>query len=700
MRNSWIRITQSQLQPIKQPDSSLSIRHNPIFAPAIPALHMRKINFIGLLILIINSTFAQQPAGKEEEERSPDTASVYYLNIEQKWPGSRVVKMNDTLLKGNQFYDPVQGGSSLNAVNGNIGLAYKSLIFNPAPTDGFRFAPSVYNHYLLRNDNIRYYQTFGPYTNIAYSFGDGKEQLFSVTHSQNLARGLSLGVDLNIINSLGNYNRQKADNSSVAFQGQFITNNERYAVLANYRNNRYKWRENGGIVNDSLVTENIEPERNRIAINLQSADNLIKESGVFLRQYYYFGKNPNKPDKAKSIPASDSTGISSDSLPAPELPSRLFFNPDRSDFISHTFTYTRNALKYTDEPTKPGYYPDIYLDSVTTFDSIYYHEIINQFMFEGGIGRAKGSSKAIQLRLGIEHTFGVYKNSITDNDSNYMKRNFNRITTFGYLSANAFGLARAEGKVWLTTGAPFKGDKGAAAMLTLPAYDNSTSWGNLSAELGVNSMQPDYIFQYQLSNNFQWENSFGQQTIASGKVMYARKFVNAGFNFYNLDGWVYFDTIAHPARANSSIQVTQLYAQTDITLGNFDIQAFAIWQKSTNANILDLPELAGRLTAYYRISLFKRAVHLQAGLSLMMNTSFYADAYMPALRSYYNQNQVKLGDYPYIDGFINMRVKRARMFLVMKHINEGLTGYNYMMVPSYPMADRGFRFGVSWNFFD
>ncbi|HCT71855.1 MAG TPA: hypothetical protein DF409_13585 [Bacteroidales bacterium] len=36
----------------------------------------------------------------------------------------------------------------------------------------------------------------------------------------------------------------------------------------------------------------------------------------------------------------------------------------------------------------------------------------------------------------------------------------------------------------------------------------------------------------------------------------------------------------------------------------------------------------------------------------------------------------------------------------MKHLNSGLSGYNYIMVPSYPMPDRGLRFGVSWNFFD
>jgi hypothetical protein len=659
---------------------------------------MLKIRFIGFIFLIVNTVFAQQPAAKDELERSPDTASVYYLTVDQKWPSAGLVKMNDTLLTGVQFYNPVQAANSLNAIAGNIGLAYNSLIFDPFPNEGFRFAPSVYHLYLLRNDNIRYYQTFGPYTNVAYSFGAGKEQLFNLTHSQNITRGLSLGLDLKIINSLGNYNRQKSDNASVALQGQFITNNERYAVLANYRNNRLKWRENGGIVNDSLFRDNLEPERNRIAIHLQAADNFIKESGIFLRQYYYFGRNPNKT--ALPIKETDTTNRKMDSIPVQDVSNHLYFNPLRSDFIRHTFSYTRNALKYTDTKPTSGFYPNIYLDSLKTFDSVYFHEFTNQFVFEGGLGRARGSDKAVLVRLGVEHTFGVYKNSFATDRADSIKHNFNRFTTFGYLSANAFGFAKAEGKIWLTNGAPFNGDKGIAAMLTLPAYDNSSSWGNLSAELGLNALQPDYLFQSHVSNHFKWENSFGQQTIASGKVMYSRKFIQAGFNFYNLDGWVYFNDSVLPARADKSFRVTQLYGQTDIKLGSFDIQAFAIWQKSTDQSVLDLPEIAGRLTAYYYIALFKRALHLQAGLSVMYNTTFYADAYMPALRSYYNQNNVKIGDYPYVDGFINIRVKRARMFLLIKHLNSGLSGYNYLMVPSYPMPDRGFRFGVTWNFFD
>lgn len=660
------------------------------------------------LTACLSALLAQEPTQGNDFKLSPDTASVYYFNADIRWNGSKLTKLSDTLLTGFQYYDPVAAFNTLSAVNGNIGLAYKSLFFEPAAEAGFRFAPSVFNLYLIRNDNLRYYRSFTPYSNVAYSFGSGKEQLFSVTHSQNIARGLSFGVDLRIINSIGLYTRQKSDNSSVALQGQFISDNERYAVLASYRNNRYKWRENGGIVYDSVFTQNLEEDRQRVAIRLSNADNLIKESGVFVRQYYYFGRNPGKK-------ISDTLQVVSDSLmPPPEIqrtqqgpPSqkeeklpKIFFNPERSNFFRHTFTYTRNAFLYSDANPKSGYYPAIFVDSVKTFDSIYYHEFLNELVFEGGVGKTRGTEKAILLRAGIEHAISLYKNGFDAERNDSIKKSFTRITPFAYLSMNAFGVARAEGKIWITNGAPFNGDKGIAAMLTLPGFDNSSTWGNLYASVALNALQPDYIFQYHHSNHFSWENSLGQQTIFSGKVMYSRKNFKAGFNLYNLDGYVYFDENIQPARAGKSFAVSQAYAETNLHFGNFDLQAFATWQKISNESFLRLPEIAGRISGYYSLALFKRALYLQAGLSLMYNSSFYADAYMPALRSYYIQNQVETGNYPYVDGFINLRVKRARMFLVMKHLNSGLSGYNYIMVPSYPMPDRGLRFGVSWNFFD
>ena len=111
-----------------------------------------------------------------------------------------------------------------------------------------------------------------------------------------------------------------------------------------------------------------------------------------------------------------------------------------------------------------------------------------------------------------------------------------RFTPYGYLSANAFGIAKAEGRIWITQGNPFNGDKGIAVKLTLPGFDNSKSWGNISGSLAIDALQPDYLFQFHYSNHYKWENAFGQQTFFSGKAMYERQNLKAGFNFYNLNG--------------------------------------------------------------------------------------------------------------------------------------------------------------------
>jgi len=650
---------------------------------------MRTYSILIILLLLVSYGSAQTETEDNTSNfvLSPDSASVYTINLNPRLPGEKWQRLSDTLLTGTELYIPTESPAMLNASNGNTGLAYKSMFFSIPVSSGFRFAPSVYEHYLFSNLNVPYYRLRTPYSKVFYSFGAGKEQLFNVSHAQNLSRGITLGLDLKVINSIGLYDRQKSDNIAFAAQGQFVSDNERYAAFANFRSNRFRWRENGGITYDSLFSDNIETDRQRIGTNLKEADNQVKDGGVFVRQFFYFGRNPF---------AIKSDTVVNDSLPFRSVVKDTLhrsYNPQRSNFFRHTFSYSRSSQLYKDENPLSGFYPDIFADSVATYDSVYYHEILNDLAFEGGIGKARGTGKAILLRVGIEHTFSVYRNDT-------ISKKFGRLTSYGYLTANAFGVARAEGYIWFSQGAPFNGDKGLSGRIMFPAYDNSASWGNLSGSLELNSMQPDYIFQYHYSNHFKWVNTFGQQTILGGKAMYEHKNFRAGYNYYNLGGWVYFNEEAKPQREDGSININQAWVQTLFKLGQFDLNLFGAWQNASKDEIIHLPRLAGRLSVYHSLTLFKKALRLQSGLSLLYNTAFHGDAYMPALRSYYIQNEVETGDYPYIDAFVNIRVKRARMYLIAKHVNSGFSGYNYMMVPGYPMPDRGLHFGVSWQFYD
>ncbi|MGE5382345.1 MAG: putative porin, partial [Omnitrophica WOR_2 bacterium] len=337
---------------------------------------MRYFLIFFLLVISFIRVTGQETEKKTTYVPSPDTASIFYTQINDRWPGEKLTRLNDSILTGFQYFLPTEHETSLNALTGNAGLAYHSMVFDATPEySGFRYTPFDYIDYKWINHKIRYFQTTGPYSNLFYSTGPGKEQLFNVTHSQNIAGGLTLGIDVMIVNSLGLYERQKSDNVSFAGTAQFISKKENYVVLGNYHNSRFRWRENGGVSKLSLFTNNVETDRSRIPIYLKNADNLQKESGFQIRQFYYFGK-------LKDNPVTDS--LISDTIGPKKL--HRYYDPYRSNFIRHTISYSQNADSYKDPSPNSGYYDRILIDSTKTMDSLYYQELLNDVSFEAGVG--------------------------------------------------------------------------------------------------------------------------------------------------------------------------------------------------------------------------------------------------------------------------------------------------------------------------
>ena len=91
---------------------------------------------------------------------------------------------------------------------------------------------------------------------------------------------------------------------------------------------------------------------------------------------------------------------------------------------------------------------------------------------------------------------------------------------------------------------------------------------------------------------------------------------------------------------------------------------------------------------------------MQLGVSGFYRTEFYADAYNPALGVYHNQRVRKIGNYPFVDVFLNARWKRANLFIKLDHANQGLIDNQYFTTLHYPYNPRMVKFGVSWMFYD
>ena len=89
------------------------------------------------------------------------------------------------------------------------------------------------------------------------------------------------------------------------------------------------------------------------------------------------------------------------------------------------------------------------------------------------------------------------------------------------------------------------------------------------------------------------------------------------------------------------------------------------------------------------------------GLSCRFNTLYYADAYMPATGQFYFQNTKEIGNYPVLDFFVSAKIKTARLFFKIEHLNDGLLAQrDAYELPHYPLPGRAFQFGISWRFFD
>ena len=124
------------------------------------------------------------------------------------------------------------------------------------------------------------------------------------------------------------------------------------------------------------------------------------------------------------------------------------------------------------------------------------------------------------------------------------------------------------------------------------------------------------------------------------------------------------------------------------------------YQICNKDEVLQLPKVALYSHNYYQNRLFKKVLGLQIGLDLFYNTSFYSNTNDPSIMQFYNQDIEKTGNYPKLDVFLTLNIKRADLFVKYEHANERLGSRDYFSAYTYPINPAKVKFGIRWNFFD
>ena len=219
-----------------------------------------------------------------------------------------------------------------------------------------------------------------------------------------------------------------------------------------------------------------------------------------------------------------------------------------------------------------------------------------------------------------------------------------------------------------------------------------------------NKLAPFYMRHYH-SKHFWWDNDMDKEfrTRIEGELSIARWRTKLKAGVENIKNYTYFNQQALPEQKSGSLQVLSASLNQDFKLGVFHLDNEVTWQKSSDQTVLPLPDLSLYHNFYMQFKLAKKVLSVQLGADLRYFTKYNAPAYMPAIQNFHLQptdDQVEIGGYPIVNVYANLHLKRTRFYVMMYHVNQGMSRPNYFLSPHYPINPRVLKFGLSWNFYD
>ena len=629
-----------------------------------------------LLLLGMYSPLLQAQTGNipaDTLKQSVDTTSVYYFvgTLDSLKIGA--LHYVDTTLTTFHQYAPTEQHNRMYNTLSNVGLASANRVFTPYTSTGYALQSRVFSPFMCYNDQVRYYKLARPITELQYVMGPKREQTLGVTFSRKMSKLFTFGVDLYLVNAPGTYLNSNSDDKYTYFTSRYHTANHRYAIIGNYLYNKVITSENGGILYDSLFSQNLEKDRQAIPVYLNTAKNKVKASGFYIEQYF----NLMKP------------GMRKDSTPRTLAGGSIFYS----------FLYQRNQMIYTDDAsTDTLFYGSFHpvFDTLNTYDSVYQQLVRNRLMWSSLAYNDDKLSRVFQAHFGV--TFDHILQTLPYDSLRYFN---NQLIPFGGISLKLFHRSFLNASADMVFGGYNSGDLKIEGSLLQYLGSVNKNVGQLYFRVIFQNKTPEWYFARYRSNRFNWNLDLEKERIFSFTGEYRYKTVKAGVNFISLGNYTYFNDAVTPQQSASPGSVMKIYTAGTIPIHYFGINMRMVYQTTSMPSAIHLPAFTGKMDLFFKKWIFKGAAHLQTGVQLSYFTKYYADAYMPELRAFYWQNTKKIGNYLYLDLYATMKIKSLRFFLQGKNMLEFVEqNKRYYNSPGYPGFDGGFYLGISWKLYN
>ncbi len=621
---------------------------------------------------------------KREESRKdsvvPTAKYIRYTNLTMLKDSIYTLQI-DTGLQNFQQYNPLNQPLNPSINLGATGLAYRDLLFQPTKTIGFQAGFHALDRYVLRTDSVRYYIARSPYTELYYVSGREPEQIFRVTHTQNIKPNWNVGLNYNRIGGDGLYKNQTPDHLNAALFTWYRAKNERYQLMAHALFNTLKAGENGSTVREDVFEgeQLFSKDAEFVRLSATGANRprqTRKENTLFLRQTYDIGRRDSlKTDSQSAL-----------------LPTQR---------IAYTISYTKTNYRFfRNEPDTYLVFPHLQPETSTlTNDTTEIKHLTNTFNYTFYLRGRSVSFLRNELKLDLGAQNDNYQYLQSGQRKNI--QNLSLLASLGY---------RFNDKVKLNADVQQIAQGSQAGDYLYEAQIHfllSKSAGKIILGAYLQNKSPEEIFTRLNYQFHQWDLDFKRSKIQNLNFRYenpaARFFVKA--EYFRTLNYLYFQetNLANditPVQANTDINLLKFSLGKHFRAGKFNWESLVVYQKSEQLNVLRTPELYTFNSLYYDINLFK-VLRTHLGFDVRYHTEFQNPAYAINVGQFYNQeNPVTYSSKPLVDFFVRATLKRANLFVKYEYLNQGMISNGYYTVDRYPMPDRILKFGVSWKFYN
>ena len=549
--------------------------------------------------------------------------------------------------------------------------------------DAPMFSPYIGDSYT--DENLPMFNTKTPYTELGYSgtllaAKNMEESNLRLLSTQNITPAFNFTLFYRRLGSRGMLQNENTNHRTTVITGNYM--GKRYFANFGTIRQRVERQENGGIQDEFWIRDTT-IEAKAISVNLTNASNLYKRRMYFIHQTLAVPMNFFRKDRDSLALGEGTMAHIGHSLEF------TTYNKLYQDQIDSTDTYGRNF-----------YFNKFYINGTQSSDELAVRNLENRLF----IKLQPYAPDALLSKINAGVGYQILSTYSFTPDKYLTGRKFDTQHNI-YLYGGASGQLRkyiawnADVDYYLAGYRMFDFDVNANLRLSIYPIEQGM---HLTGRFHTGLQTPHPFEQHILTNHHRWDNDFSKvsRTTVEAEFTIPKWQLALRFNYGLVGNMLYYDSLSVIRQhTEKPVSVMAIYLQKNFHVWHVHFENQALFQLSSNQEVLPLPKLALNLRYYFDINVVKDVMNLQIGMNATATTKWYIPSYSPDTGQFFNQHNEQLGMCPYFEAFVNAQWKVVSLFVKYTNTFQGWPTAEYFSAFHYIQPQRGFKLGILWPFY-